>query len=257
MTALVTGASSGIGHELARVLARYGWDVVLTARNAEALGRVAAECSSHGVRVDVVVADLADPAAPSHLVDELRERAREIDILINNAGFGNHGRFDRVGVKQDLDLLQVNVIAMTLLTKLLLPGMIHRRRGRILNVASTAAFVPGPYMSTYYASKAYVLSHSLALARELRGTGVTVTALCPGPTATDFQRRANIAASRLFSAKVMSAATVARAGYQGMMRGTAMVVPGAGNKFAAFASRFSPRMSLARIAEWLNRDRSL
>lgn len=250
--ALVTGASSGIGRDLAILLAQGGFNLVLTARDERALQVLAEQCrTEHGVNVEVLADDLADPAAPGRLC----ERAGAVDVLVNNAGFGMHGPFAESDPAAQLQLLQVNVVALTHLTRLFLPGMVQRRWGRVLNVASTAAFVPGPYMSTYYASKAYVLSHSVALARELRGKGVTVTALCPGPTRTGFQQRAKMDEAKLFRLKVMESMPVAQAGYEGMLRGQAVVIPGFSNKLAAFASRFMPRTVLARVAGHLNRVR--
>lgn len=250
--ALVTGASSGIGRDLAVLLAQDGFDLVLTARDERALQALADECrAEHRVAADVIAADLADPASPQRIL----ERAGAVDVLVNNAGFGMHGPFAESDVTSQLQLLQVNVVALTHLTRLFLPAMIQRGWGRVLNVASTAAFVPGPYMSTYYASKAYVLSHSIALTRELRGKGVTVTALCPGPTRTAFQQRAGMERAKLFRVKVMESMPVARAGYQGMLRGQTIVIPGLPNKLSAFASRFLPRTVLAKVAGYLNQVR--
>lgn len=254
-TALITGASSGIGLDLARLLAQDGQNLVLVARNQAALDQLADECHSRfGVTAHVLARDLGDPAAPSQIYDELQARSIPIDILVNNAGFGVYGRFDQADLAATLQMLQVNITALTHLTRLFLPAMVQRRWGRILNVASLAAFVPGPLLNVYYASKAYVLSHSIALARELRRTGVSVTALCPGPTQTAFQERAGINHARAF-ANPMSSLAVARAGYEGMKRGKAIVTPGLGNKLAAFATRFAPRSLLARVTMHLNRGR--
>jgi uncharacterized protein len=248
--ALITGASSGIGRDLALLLAQGGFSLVLSGRDQAALDLLAQRCrAEHHVPAEVVVADLRDPASPALL----HHRARPVDVLVNNAGFGLHGPFARNDPQLDLDLLQVNIAAPTHLARLFLPDMIQRRWGRILNVASTAAFAPGPYMSTYYASKAYVLSHSLALARELRGTGVTVSALCPGPTRTAFQQRARMDQARMFRLKVMDSMPVARAGYEGMLEGRTIIVPGLSNKLAALASRLVPRTLLARLVAHLNR----
>ncbi len=251
--ALVTGASSGIGAELARVLAARGHDLVLTARGVAQLEALAGELTAkHGIRAEAIAADLADPAGAGRLTAALAERDLEIDVLVNNAGIGMHGAFAEGDPKTQLDLLQVNVASLTHLTRLLLPGMLARRAGRILNVASTAAFVPGPFMAVYYASKAYVLSLSVALSNELAATGVTVTALCPGPTRTRFQTTAGVDRAKLFrGGGVMEAAEVARWGYQGMMAGKPIVVPGLRNRLLAGSSGLAPRTWTARIARAL------
>jgi len=242
-TALVTGASGGIGEALARLLAAGGANVVLLARSAERLASLAAELSAaHRVQATVLAHDLSAPGAAEAIVAELSTRELTIDILVNNAGFGTYGPFATTSADEELALMQVNIVALTMLTKRLLPSMIERRHGRILNVASTAAFQPGPLMAVYYASKAYVLSLSEALSKETEGTGVTVTCLCPGPTATGFQDRAQMGESKLFSTLgVAGAAGVARAGYDGMMAGRAIVVPGLTNKIGVQMLRVAPR----------------
>ncbi|HLN57107.1 MAG TPA: SDR family oxidoreductase, partial [Thermoanaerobaculia bacterium] len=191
--ALVTGASSGIGKELARLIAADGYDLVLVARRQERLEELARELSvAHGVSARVIAADLADPDSPKRIVEELEAERIAVDVLVNNAGFGIYGRLWNSDITRQLEIIQVNVVALTDLTGRLLPGMVSRKRGRIVNVASTAAFQPGPYQAVYYATKAYVLSFSEAIAEELKGTGVTVTALCPGPTTTEFQEAAGL-----------------------------------------------------------------
>ncbi len=250
--ALVTGASGGIGAELARVLATHGHDLVLVARSEGKLASLAAELSGrHGVAAEVVSADLADAAGPRRLADTLRERSLDVHVLVNDAGVGHHGAFAEDDPHMQAALLQLNVVSLTQLTRLLLPDMVARRAGWILNVASTAAFVPGPFMAVYYASKAYVLSLSVALANELSGTGVTVTALCPGPTRTNFGATAGVAGTRLFRSGVMDADAVARAGYAGMQAGKAIVVPGVRNRLIAGSSGLAPRTVTARIARAL------
>jgi short-subunit dehydrogenase len=248
-TALVTGASGGIGLELARLFAADGYDLVLVARTGPKLEETGRGLSArHGVRVRPLVLDLADPAAPEAIAKALAPDSIEPDALVNNAGIGVFGRFAESDGEAEARLLQVNLVALTRLTKLVLPGMIARRRGRILNVASTAAFQPGPLMAVYYASKAYVVSFSEALAEECRGTGVTVTALCPGPTLTGFQAEAKMERSRLVGAFwMMTADAVARAGYRAMMRGKRMEVPGLVNRIHAAIAPFVPRSLAARI----------
>src|SRR3989475_4713872 len=248
MTALITGASSGIGLELARVFAEHGHDVVLVARSEATLQSLAAELKSRDVRAHVIVVDLSAPGAAKAVVDRVRDLALEIDVLVNNAGYGVYGPFLETSLDAELAMIRVNIVALTELTKRLLPAMVARKRGKILNVASTAAFLPGPLMAVYYATKAYVLSFSEALADELHGTGVSVTALCPGPTASGFQKKAHMEDSKLFSGKIMDAHTVARIGYRGLMTNKTVVIPGLRNKLLVEGERFVPRKMVTRIA---------
>ena len=245
--AVITGASSGIGAELAKLCAGAGFDVVVVGRNQVALEEVV---RPWGGRARVVAADLADPGAPNQIFDRLRSTA--VEILINNAGFGVRGLFAETDWTQEAELIQVNVTALAHLSKLFLPGMLHRRSGRILNIASTAAFVPGPYMAAYYASKAFVRSFSESLAGEVEGTGVTVTVLCPGPTRTAFAERAGIADTRLFRGASMAAADVARIGFDAMMAGKREVIAGARNRWMMFGAGFAPRSLLASVTRRLN-----
>ena len=247
--ALITGASSGIGTELAKLCARSGFDMVLVGRNRAALEELARPWSA---RARVLAADLADPAAPNSIFDQLRSTS--VEILINNAGFGLRGPFAETDWAQEAELIQVNVTALAHLTKLFLPGMLHRRSGRILNIASTAAFVPGPYMAAYFASKAFVRSFSESLAGEVAGTGVTVTVLCPGATRTAFAERAGMAETRLFRGAAMSAAEVAQIGFDAMMAGKREAIAGARNRWMMFGARFAPRSVLAGITRRLNSD---
>jgi short-subunit dehydrogenase len=240
--ALVTGASSGIGLELARLLAADGHDLVLVARSGRELEALADELRSrHGILARVIVKDLARPESPSELHADLQAEGVAIEALVNNAGYGVWGLFADTDRRTELDMMQVNMVALTDLTKLFLPGMLERGRGRILNVASTAAFQPGPLMAVYYATKAYVLSFSEAIAEELRGTGVTVTALCPGPTRSGFQKRADIETSRLLKGYVMDAKAVAVEGYRAFKRGRSVIIPGVPNKLLAQSLRITPR----------------
>lgn len=257
-TALVTGASGGIGAELARLFARDGWSLVLVARSRDGLERIGRELGEkHGTAYHVVPADLSDPAAPAAVHAAVQALGVQVEALVNNAGFGLAGPFVDVGgggateLGRELEMLQVNVVALTHLTKLFLPGMVQRRRGYVMNVASTAAFQPGPLMAVYYASKAYVLSFSEALSLELEGTGVTVTTLAPGATRTEFQNVAKMENSRLFRAgHVMTATEVAEAGYNGMHAGKPLVVPGAVNRLMAAGTRLVPRRVAARLAKF-------
>jgi uncharacterized protein len=242
--ALITGASSGIGREIAKLAAADGHPLVLVARRSEVLERVAAELeAAHRVACTVVTADLADPAAPARIFERCERSGVEVEVLVNNAGFGVWGRFVETELDREIEMVQVNVVAPMHLTKLFAPAMVRRGRGRILNVASTAAFQPGPLMAVYYASKAFVLSFSEAIANELAGTGVTATALCPGPTRSEFQKRADIEGARLVSAwvKMADPVAVARLGWAAMKRGRHVVVPGMMNKAGIHALRLSPR----------------
>jgi uncharacterized protein len=254
--ALVTGASVGIGRDLALVLAEAGHDLVVTARNEQKLIELAEVArGKFGVKVEVIVGDLAKPQAAEEIFREVEQRGISIDLLINNAGFGGYGRFDQQPVQQSLDILQVNIVALTHLTRLFLPGMIERKWGRVMNVASIAAFLPGPGLAVYYASKAFVVSFSEAVAAELKGTGVTVTAVCPGPTETEFQKRAGVEKSPIFRGNMMDSMTVARIGYQGMMRGKRVVITGFRNKVMANVARHAPRRLVTAVAKKLNEAR--
>jgi hypothetical protein len=256
MTALITGASSGIGLELARIFASNRHDVVLVARSEGKLRELARECGQKGIKAHVVPADLAKPDAARSIVDTVAALGVQIDILVNNAGFGVYGRFAESPLAKELESIQVNVAALTELTKRFLPPMIARRSGRILNVASTAGFLPGPLMAVYYATKAYVVSFSEAIANELEGTGVTVTVLCPGPTATGFQAAAHLEGSRIVSLlRKADSFSVARAGYDAMMAGTVVAVPGVSNKVSALAPRFFPRAVIRKVVRAIQEPR--
>src|SRR6476646_2219907 len=198
LTALITGASGGIGLELARQFAAHGHDVVLTARHRDTLEAVAGTIEGkYGVKVTVIAEDLTDPDAPQRLFDAIAAENIDIHFLVNNAGFGLGGEFVDTDVRRELEMVQVNIVALIQLTKMYLPAMIKRRSGHVLNLASTAAFQPGPLMSVYYASKAFILSFSEALDEELRNSGVSVTCLCPGATATNFAETAGVGNSKL------------------------------------------------------------
>lgn len=238
--AIVTGASSGLGIELARCFAAGGYDLLLTARRTDELHRLANELA--GVTVHVMPADLTDADAPRDLIARMTAQKLVPDVLVANAGFGLYGPFAENDEQRLRDLLQVNILAVTSLIRLVLPGMIERRRGRILTVASTAAFQPGPLMAAYYASKAFVLSLSEALAHECRGKGVTVTCLCPGPIATGFAAAASVGRTRIVDGPgVMDARTVAESGYRACIAGKRVAVPGMQNRLGAMCGRHLPR----------------
>jgi uncharacterized protein len=251
LTALITGATSGIGLALAEELARRKYDLVIAARRAEELGVVAVDLSErHSIGVEKVALDLSEPDAADRLAGQLRLDDRPIDVLVNNAGFAQYGPFVETDAEAELRMLYLNIFTVTRLTKLLLPSMVARGSGRVLNVASTAAFMPGPLMAVYYASKAYVLSFSEALAEEARGSGVTVTALCPGPTRTGFQARAEMEESKLVKNRsIMDAAAVAHAGIEGALRGRSLVIPGATNKLQTLVPRLLPRFLVPRLVK--------
>ncbi|MGD1276953.1 MAG: SDR family oxidoreductase [Tepidisphaeraceae bacterium] len=254
-TALITGASVGIGRDLAELFARDGHRLVLVARNQSQLEGVASHLHEHyGVDVLVLPKDLSAPDASQQVFDQVQSAGMAIEYLVNNAGFGTYGPFAQADVATQLSMLQVNIAALTHLTRLFLPGMLQRRSGRIMNVGSVAGFVPGAFMAVYYATKAYVLSFSEALATELRGSGVTVTVLCPGPTATEFQKRAGIARGRLLSNR-MSSQRVAQLGYRAMMGGRRVAVTGLSNKILAFLPRLAPRSLVAGMTGKFNRGR--
>jgi short-subunit dehydrogenase len=236
--ALVTGASSGIGIELARELARDGHDLVLSARRAAPMHALAAELAAYGADSVVIPADLSKPAAASELATAVETGGLQIDVLVNNAGLGGIGRFDQLDPARITEMLQVNVVALTELTRLLLPGMVARRRGKVMLVASTAGFQPGPRMAVYFATKAYVLSLGEALTYELRGTGVTVTTLCPGATATEFFKVAG--ANEIALRPTMSASEVARIGYRALKDGRRVAITGLLNRILAVGGRYGP-----------------
>jgi len=247
-TALITGASGGIGYELALLFARDGFDCILVARSHDQLNALAARMESEfRVKTLVLPKDLSKASAVDEIYEEVSAASMPVDVLVNNAGFPVYGLFTQTDLDTELEMLQVNVVALTQLTKLFLRGMIERRYGRILNLASTAGFEPGPLMAVYYASKAYVLSFSEALANELHGTGVTVTTLAPGPTRTGFQKRGRLEDSRLVQGNIGDAQSVALAGYRGLMAGKTLVIPGFTNKLIPWIVRVSPRGVVTRV----------
>lgn len=249
--ALVTGASGGIGEALARELAAKGYDLILVARRDDRLRALAAELgATHGIDVSTISSDLSVPGAGFELADRLRADDRRIDVLINNAGFGDFGEFHRSSREKTMQMVTLNIAALTELMHALLPDMVQRGSGRIMNVASIAAFMPGPLMAVYYATKAYVLHLSEAVHEELKGTGVTVTALCPGPTESGFQAGAAMEDSKLIKGRrILDVETVARLGVKGLHAGDAVVVTGWKNRWQARSPRFVPRSMVPRIVK--------
>ncbi len=257
LIALVTGASSGIGLELAKQFAAHGHDLVITSRHRDALEAVAGTIEGKfGVKVTVIPDDLTDPDAPQRLFDAIRADNIDVHFLVNNAGFGLGGEFADTDIMRELELIQVNIAALTHLTKLFLPGMLKRKSGKILNIASIAAFQPGPLMAVYYASKAYVLSFSEALDEELRDSGVSVTCLCPGATDTNFAETARVSNSKLFTkVGVAKADDVAKYGYETMMRGDRVAIFGIRNKIMIQSERFAPRNLVTKLTRMAQESR--
>lgn len=251
--ALVTGASMGIGKELAKLFAVDGRDLVLVARSEDKLQSLARELEdAHEITTHVVPADLTDPAAPAKIFASLEGKGLQLDYLVNNAGFGANGPFGELPLQPQLDMLQVNIDALVALTHLALRGMIARKKGRILNIASTAGFQPGPDMSVYYATKSFVILFSEGIAEEVKDAGVTVTAHCPGATATNFADTAGNANSILFKLGAAPADKVARHAYRSMMKGKVVAIQGFMNWLSVFSVRFGPRALVRKIARWMN-----
>lgn len=255
-TALITGASSGIGLELAREFAKHGHDVVITAPVQAELEVIAADFTrEYGVRVYPIATDLTRESAVNELYQTIRDRALEIGILVNNAGRGFRGPFAEGPLADDIEMIRLNVEAVVRLTKRFLPDLVLRKRGRILNTASIAGFEPGPLLAVYHATKAFVLSFSEAIATELKETGVTVTALCPGPVDTDFFPKADMVESAAFQkASVMAPQEVAAAGYTALMKGERVVVPGGMNKAMVFSRRLFPESTQAKKNQKIYED---
>ncbi len=252
--AVITGASAGLGKEFAKLAAADGMGVVLVARRKAELDALARELEAeHHVETMVVACDLGDAKAPVIVHRAVTEKGVEVDCLINNAGFGSNGAFAELDLDRELGMVNVNVTSLLALTRLFVGDMVKRGRGRILNVGSTAGFQPGPFMATYYASKAFVNSFTEALAFELAGTGVTATLSCPGATATEFAAVAGNDKSALFKSGVADARSVAREAYEGMKSGKAVVIHGFKNKAGVQVLRVSPRAAVVAIAAKLNR----
>ncbi len=256
-TALITGTSSGIGYDLCPLFAADKYDLVIVARSESKLQEMANQLSQkYKIKVTSISMGLGQIDSADRLYAELQNRQLTIDILVNNAGFGLLGEFASADYQRLSEMMSLNIVTLTKLTHLLLPDMINRKSGKIMNVASTAGFQPGPLMAVYYASKAYVVSFSLALSNELAGTGITVTTLCPGPTATKFEEVAGVNNTLLFNKyNMMSSPKVALVGYRGMMEGKRLVIPGFRNKLIAFAVRFLPRNFLLKFVRSIQEKR--
>ena len=256
-TALVTGASTGIGNEISRLLAQDGYNLVLIARNEEKLKILSSELEDkYNIFAKVIVKDLSNPNSSQEIFNETQGMGLNISILINNAGYGSFGEFLDSKIENELNMLNVNVLSLTYLTYLYGREMIKLGGGKILNVASTAAFQAGPLMTVYYASKAYVLHFSEALANELQIHNITVTTLCPGPTKTNFQKRAEMQESKLVSGRrIMDAAFVASEGYKGMKVGRTLVIPGIQNKVMSLGVKFLPRGIVTKIVRSIQESR--
>ena len=249
-TALITGASSGLGKEFARIHASKGDNLVLIARSKDKLETLKVDLEKlYGVSVYVIVKDLSEQYAPKAVYNELKVQNIQVDYLINNAGFGDFGLFAETDWIKQLEMINLNIMCLTYLTRLFLPEMIKNKFGKILNLASTAAFQPGPTMSVYFATKAYVLSFSEAIANELKGTGVTVTVLCPGATETGFQAAAALDKSKLFKGNnIATPKEVAEFGYSRMMEGKTVAIHGLVNNLMAQSVRFAPRNIVTTVA---------
>lgn len=256
-TALITGAANGIGYELAYIFAQNDYNLVLIDRIETKLQRVALYFQEQfSVSVKTIVKDLSKITSPEEIFLELQEENIQVDVLVNNAGFGTYGFFHETNLTDELEMLQVNLVCTTHLTKLFLKNMVKQGQGKILNVSSAAAFQPGPLMAVYFATKAYILSFSEALANELENTGVTVTVLCPGTTQSAFHERTGMADSQLLKSKrMMNAATVANIGYRGLMEGKTIVIPGIINKIMAKSVRFIPRNLVTKIVRKMQENK--
>jgi short-subunit dehydrogenase len=248
LTALITGASSGIGYDLAKEFASHGYDVVLVARSKDKLEQLTQELrTTYGIKAVVLAQDLSAVGTPQTIFEQTEKSGITVDILINNAGFGSYGLFHELDLQKELEMIQLNISALVYLTRLFLPGMVARHQGKILNVASTAAFQPGPLMAVYSATKVFILHFSEAIANELEGTGVTVTALCPGRTETGFEARAVMQDSKLMQSGLMSSASVAKAGYAALMQGKTLLIPGFPNRMIVGLLRLMPRKLVTRF----------
>jgi short-subunit dehydrogenase len=252
---LITGATFGIGYEFAKLFASEGFNLILVARNKNRLSAISKELfEKYKIDVQTIEKDLSHLNSAEEVFEEVNKKNLEVEILVNNAGFGNHGKFWETDLKTELEMIQLNITSLIQITKLFLPKMIENKHGRILNVASTAAFQPGPFMNIYYATKAFVLSFSEALNSELKGTGVTSTVLCPGPTKTEFFARAGMEDTVLVKTKIISkmpAEKAAKIGYKGLMKGKRIVIPGIPNRIGVLFVKLFPRKLIISVVRLL------
>lgn len=252
-TVLITGASSGLGMELAKLFAADGSDLVLVARREERLQELAEELKSENdIEVHVLPKDLSKKSAPKEIFSHLKKEKIQIDVVVNNAGFGNKGHIADLGIDLQLDMIQVNLVALTHLTRLFIPGIIERGYGGILNVGSLAGFQPGPNLAVYFATKAYVLSFTEALAEEISNPNIKISCLAPGPVKTEFGEKSDLEDSLLFKVSLMEMEPVVKAGYAGFRRGQTVVIPGFKQQIVPFLNRFTPRLLVRKIAKKLN-----
>ncbi|MBC2579423.1 SDR family oxidoreductase [Clostridium sp. DJ247] len=251
-TALITGASSGIGLELAKLFAKDSYNLVLVAREKSKLEEISTDlCKKYSVNITTISIDLTLPTAPEEIFDELRKKSIHIDILVNNAGTQIYGKFQQTNLQKELQLIQVNLVTLTHLTKLAVVEMLKHGGGKILNIGSTGSFAPAPLNAIYCATKAYVLSFSEGISKDLEGAGITVTTLCPGATKTEFSKKAQIENTRMFNTIVMNPSTVAKIGYKALFKGKRVVVAGLYNKLMVILIRFTPRWLVLKLGQLL------
>ncbi len=257
-TALITGASSGIGLEFAKLLAKEKYDLIIVARSSDKLEKISKAIEKDfGVKVRVILKDLSENNSANEIFDELISEKVIVDIMINNAGFGSYGPFAESDLNNDLEMIRLNISSLVVFTNLFLREMLKRNSGRIMNVASTAAFQPGPYMALYYASKAFVLSFSEAVAEEISDSKVTISCLCPGPVKTGFQGRAGLQKAKLANKNLLGMITaeeVAKIGYKGLMKGKRIIIPGKLNWLVAKAVNFTPRRLVTKIGKYIHSE---
>lgn len=252
-TVLITGASSGIGMGLAKLFAADGSDLVLVARREDRLNELAEKLKSeHGIEVHVLPKDLSKKTSPKEIFNHLKKEKIEIDVLVNNAGFGSRGMVSELDTDLQVDMVQVNAAALTHLTSLFLPGIIERGQGGILNVGSLAGFQPGPYLAVYFATKAYVLSFTEALAEEISNPNIKISCFAPGPVKTEFGEKSDLEDSLLFKLSLMDLEPAVKAGYEGFRKGKTIVIPGLKQQIVPFLNRFTPRLIVRKIAKKLN-----
>ena len=257
-TVLITGASSGIGYEFAKIYAKKGYNLVITARRKNNLERIKQELESFdtAICVDIIVLDLSKQNSAKELYEVVKQRGILIDTLINNAGFGVYGNFIETDIEKEIDMIELNIKSLVVLTKLFLKDMVSRNNGTIINVASTAAFQPGPLMSVYYASKSFVLSFTEAIRNEVRDTNVNISVLCPGPTDTEFEKSASLEESSLFTKlKVMKPEKVAIIGYRGINRNKSVIIPGILNNILITFNKIIPRALVINIVRKLQESK--